>query len=150
VRSLPVEELFADFLSVTLEPDELLTAIDVPVAPERSGSAYLKHSLRAVDPAVVGAAVWVQLDAGGTCTDARVGLGGVGLTPLRATRAEVALRGSQLDAEALRAAAEAAAADCDPLDDLEASAWYRRRLVSVYVQRAARAAIERAQVTVSA
>ena len=143
-RRLAVESLWTDFLATAVAPDELLTAIHLPAPAPRAGSAYLKHSLRAIDPAVVGVGVWLRRDESGVCLDARIGLGGVALTPLRASAAEAALRGSPLDDASLHTAAEAAAAEAQPQDDLEASAWYRRRMVRVYVERAARLAMARA------
>lgn len=64
-RTLPVEALFRDFLNTVLEPDELLTTIERPAPVPGAASAYVKHSLRAVDPAIVGVGVWLQIDAAG-------------------------------------------------------------------------------------
>lgn len=69
---------------------------------------------------------------------------GAGLTPLRALKAEAALRESALDDASLHAVSRVAAEECTPLDDVEASAWYRRQMVRVYVARAARQAASRA------
>ena len=143
-RAVAAGDFFSDFLTVALRPDELVTAIRLPPAAPGAGSAYVKHSLRGVDAAIVGVAVWLRLGPDGSCADARVGLAGAALTPLRARRAERALLGSRLDDAALRAAAAEAADECSPLDDLEASAWYRRRMVQVYVERVGRLAAERA------
>jgi aerobic carbon-monoxide dehydrogenase medium subunit len=140
-RRLPVEAFFTSLLTTVLEPGELLTAIHLP-AP-RPRSAYLKHSLRGIDAAIVGVGVALDLDAAGGVRDARVGLAGVGPTPLRAVAAEATLRGRVWSDATLRAAAEAAADECRPLDDLEASAGYRRRLVRAYLERAARRAFAR-------
>jgi carbon-monoxide dehydrogenase medium subunit len=145
-RRIPVEDLARDYMETILEPNELLVAIHLPAPAARSGSAYLKHRVRGVDTAIVGAGVGLTLtDDGGTCLDARIGLTGVGVTPERARTAENALRGQALTDEIIRAAARIAADACDPMSDTEASAWYRREMVAVFVRRAAEIALNRAR-----
>ncbi|MCC6791007.1 MAG: xanthine dehydrogenase family protein subunit M [Thermomicrobiales bacterium] len=141
-RRIPVAELFADYMETTLGPDELLVAIHIPATI--AGAAYLKHRVRGVDTALVGAGVGVTLD-GGVCTDARIGLVGAGTTPIRAVDAEAALRGRPVTADTIAAAAQAASAECEPLSDTEGSEWYRREMVAVFVRRAAEIALRRAQ-----
>lgn len=144
-RQVPVEAFFRDFMEVDVGPQEILTRVLLPPAAPDSGSAYLKHRLREVDTALVGAAVWVRLDpAAETIAEARVGLAAAGPTPLRSLAAEDVLRGAPASAETLAAAGRAAAAASMPLSDTEASEWYRREMVSVFVQRAARLALARA------
>jgi carbon-monoxide dehydrogenase medium subunit len=65
----------------------------------------------------------------------RLALGGAAPTPLRARRAEGVLRGEALTDPTIRAAADAAAAEADPLSDLMGSAEYRREMVRVWVRR---------------
>lgn len=145
-RRLPVEELARDYMETVLEPDELLVAIHLPARAPWSGSAYRKHRLRGVDTAIVGAGVGLTLaDDGETCLDARIGLVGVGVTPERAGAAEEVLRGQKLTDALIRDAARMAADACDPLSDTEASAWYRREMVAVFVRRAAEIALARAR-----
>ena len=145
-RRLPVEDLFADYMETVLHPDELLVAVDLPGPPPRSGAAYLKHRQRGVDTALVGVGVALTLaEDGRTCAGARIGLVAAGTTPLRARGAEAVLQGSVAVDEALVATADAAAAECDPLDDTEASAWYRREMVRVFVRRAGEIALDRAR-----
>jgi carbon-monoxide dehydrogenase medium subunit len=145
-RRLPVSDLFRGFLETAVGPDELLVAIHLPPATSRTGAAYLKHRVRGVDYALVGVGVGLTLaEEGQTCEEARIGLAGVGDTPLRASAAEAALRGQPITAETLRAAGEAAAADCRPPSDTEASEWYRREMVKVFVRRAGEIALSHAQ-----
>lgn len=144
-RLIPVEALFTDYMETVLEPDELLTAVLLPPPAARSGSAYEKHRIRGVDTAVVGAAVAITLEADGeTIADARIGLAGAAVTPLRAVEAEAVLRGANANDDALQNAASVAAASCSPLDDTEGSEWYRREMVRVFVRRAAVRALARA------
>lgn len=145
-RRLPVEEFFVDYMETVLAPDELLVAVHVPAPAANSGSAYLKHRVRGVDTALVAAGVALTLaEDGQTIRDARVGLAGAGPTPLRARSAEGVLVGAAATGETFAAAGAAAAAESDPLDDTEGSAWYRREMIARFVQRAADAALGRAQ-----
>lgn len=145
-RQIPVEELFADYMESSLSAGELLVAVHLPAPAPRSGAAYLKHRVRAIDTALVGAAVGLTLSADGqTCVDARIGLVGAGTTPIRATNAESVLRGSAVTGESLAAAARAASEECDPLVDTEGSEWYRREMVAVFARRAGEIALSRAR-----
>ena len=77
----------------------------------------------------------VVTEADGTVVDARIALGASGPHPLRARQAEAALLGKPLSTSCIAAAAAAAQAECDPPTDALASAWYRRKMVRVYVRR---------------
>lgn len=146
VRRAPVEDFFVDYMETILAPDELLVAVHLPAPAARSGAAYLKHRARGVDTALVAAGVWLALaEDGSTIREARIGLAGAGPTPLRARSAEMVLVGAAPASEAIAAAGDAAAAESDPLDDTEGSAWYRREMIARFVQRAADAALRRAQ-----
>lgn len=133
-RLLPIEALFADYMETVLETGELLTAIVLPPPP--TASAYLKHRLRGIDTAIVGVGIGLTMAADGvTCESARIGLAGAGTTPLRAAGAEAVLKGARLTPEAWGETSRVAAAECEPLDDTEASEWYRRKMVERFVQR---------------
>ncbi len=142
-RQIPVGEFFRDYMEPALEPGDLVTAIHLPPPPD--GSAYLKHRLRGVDTALVGVGVGLSLDADGACSHVRIGLAGAGATPLRAIAAEAVLLGNPVTPETIRAAAETAADECDPLSDTEASEAYRREMVGVFARRAISRAIDRAR-----
>jgi len=145
-RWLPVEDLFIDYMETVLAPDELLTAVRLPAPADRSGAAYLKHRVRGVDTALVSAGVSLSLSGDGQeVKEARIGLAGAAPTPLRARAAELVLIDSAPTAETFAAAGAAAAEESDPLDDTEGSAWYRREMIARFVQRAAEAALRRAQ-----
>jgi carbon-monoxide dehydrogenase medium subunit len=145
-RRVPVSELFRGFLETAVGADELMVAVHVPPPGPRTGAAYLKHRVRGVDYALVGVGFGLTLaEDGKTCADVRIGLAGVGDTPLRAVNAETALRGHPINQESLRAAGEAAAAECRPPSDTEGSEWYRREMVKVFVRRAGEIALQRAR-----
>ncbi len=144
-RMLPVEDFFRYFFEVDLGDAEVLTRVLLPPPAPRSGSAYLKLRLRHGDRAIAGAAAWVRLGKDGSrIEDVRIGLSGVGNTPLRPVDAEQLVRGHPASEELLAACGDAAAAACEPLDDTEASAWYRREMVRVLVPRALSISLRRA------
>ena len=135
-RRVPVARFFRGFYDAALEPGEMVNAVRVPPAPAGARGGYVKFTSRsAEDKPLVGVAALVVLDAAGRCLEARIGLGGAAPTPIRAERAERALRGEALTDAAARAAAEAAAGEADPLSDLMGSADYRREMIGVWVRR---------------
>jgi carbon-monoxide dehydrogenase medium subunit len=131
---MPLERFYTGFMTNELQPDELLVAIDVPVPSGET--AFVKYGRKhANTPAVVTVAIRLVRD-GGRVTDARIALGAVGPHPMRAWTAEAALRGEPLGPATIARAASAAVEDCDPSTDAIATAWYRRRMVEVFVGRA--------------
>jgi carbon-monoxide dehydrogenase medium subunit len=135
-RVVPIARFFRGFYEAALEPGEIVTAVRVPPAPAGARGGYVKYTSRsAEDKPLVGVAALVALDASARCVEARIGLGGAAPTPMRAAQAERALRGEALTDAAVRAAAEAAAREADPLSDLMGSADYRREMVRVWVRR---------------
>jgi aerobic carbon-monoxide dehydrogenase medium subunit len=143
-RTLEAERFFTGLFATALEPGELVTAVDLPAAPARSGSAFEEVARRHGDYALVGVAAQVALDGGGRCAHARIALLSVGDGPTLAPRAAATLAGQLPTPEAIRAAADAAQADLDPPSDIHASAAYRRRLAGVLTRRALTRAFARA------
>ncbi len=143
-RRIPLAEFFTGPFTTTLSGDEILTEVRLPIPPARSGGAYLKLERKVGDFATAAVAAQVTLAANGTCERAGIGLTNVGLTPIRARRAEEALRGRRLDDGTIRRAAELAAGESQPESDLRGSAEYKRDLVRVLTARALRKACERA------
>jgi carbon-monoxide dehydrogenase medium subunit len=144
-RTLLLEEFFTGPGKTVLGPGEIAVGLALPAPPPRTGKVYLKHGRRrAMELATVGVAVTLALAEDGSCRQARVVLGAVAPTPIRARAAEAALEGRPIGDEAIRAAAEAAAAEARPISDVRSSAGYRRAMVEVLTDRAVRAAAERA------
>ena len=144
-RTIPAAELFADYLTTSLRPDELLTELRVPGLPPRSGAAFVELTRRHGDFAVVGAAAIVTLGEDGTVERARLALCGVGSTPIRATNVEQALVGRRPDAPTLReVAALASEAVADPPSDIHGSGAYRRKMAAVFARRGLERAARRA------
>jgi aerobic carbon-monoxide dehydrogenase medium subunit len=142
-RIIEARYFFEDVLTTSLKRDEILTEVRVPVLPPRSGGAYLKLGRGASDLATVGVAAVITLDNAGACKDARLGLAGVGSTPLRATRAEDALKGRALTDDLIAEAGERASEISNPSSDIRGSAEYKREMVKVYVRRAIRQSLAR-------
>jgi aerobic carbon-monoxide dehydrogenase medium subunit len=143
-RRIPVDGFFTGPLETSLGPGEILTEIHVPLPPPRSGGAYLKMERKVGDFATAAVGVQLTLDAGGTCVRAGIGLTNVGATPIKARRAETLLCGRRVDEPAIREAAQVAADESDPAEDLRGSVAYKRDLVRVLTGRALRRALERA------
>jgi carbon-monoxide dehydrogenase medium subunit len=117
--------------------DELLHSVHISHLPDRSATAFLKAGRRkAMEISVVCVAARITLDEGGRCVTARIALGAVNTTAFRPRNAERALEGRALTPDILREAGTLAANACNPIDDVRASARYRRLLVGTLVPRA--------------
>jgi aerobic carbon-monoxide dehydrogenase medium subunit len=143
-RVIPIEDFFVSLFTTALEPNEIVTEIQVPVPPSRSGGAYFKLERKVGDFATAAVAAQVTVDVGGMCQSAGIGLTNVGPTPLKATKAEAFLRGKKLDEANLRQAAQLAAEDARPSSDLRGPAEYKKGLVKELAFRALSRAAERA------
>ena len=139
-RAIAAADLFQDYLTTSLAHDEVITDVRLP-ALDGYGFGYQKFTRRAEDWAMVGVCALVSRAADGTCDDVRIGLTNMGATPLRATAAENALRGSQLDDASIAAAAEQAAEGTDPPGDLNATPDYKGHLARVLTRRAVEEAV---------
>ncbi len=143
-RTLPLEEFFTGPGKTVLGPGEILAEVLVPAPAARSGGDYQRRTRTAMDIAVVGAAAVVALDGGATCRGVRIALASVAPTPLRAKAAEAVLRGKDLTPGRIAEAARVAAAGARPIDDVRATAAYRRAVVEVLTRRALAHALARA------
>jgi aerobic carbon-monoxide dehydrogenase medium subunit len=139
-RTIAAADLFQDYLTTALAHDEVVTEVRLP-ALEGYGFGYQKFTRRAEDWAMVGVCALVSRGPDGSCDDVRIGLTNMGATPLRATAAEDALRGGQLDDASIAAAAEQAAEGADPPGDLNATPDYKRHLARVLTRRALEEAV---------
>jgi carbon-monoxide dehydrogenase medium subunit len=146
-RELTVEEFLRGPNETARRPEELVTGVTLPALPAHSATAFLKAGRRkAMEISVVCVAVRLTLDASGErCREARIALGAVAPTTLRAGVAERLLAGQRATRDVFRAAGEAARQACAPIDDVRASAEFRRHLVSVLVRRALERCADRAR-----
>jgi aerobic carbon-monoxide dehydrogenase medium subunit len=138
-RRLAVEDLFTGFYETAIAPGEVLEAIVVPGQTARRRWRYLKWTPRArEDKPLVGLAVVIDVESQGrarVCREVRLGLGGVHAFPLRLRAAERVLAGAEASRDVVMEAADAAAAEVQPFEDLQASADYRREMTRVWVRR---------------
>ena len=144
-RALGADEFFITHLTTALEPDELLTEIEVPLPEGRAGSAFVEFSRRHGDFALGGAAALVTLGADGACERAAVALLAAAPTPVRAGQAEAWLAGRTIDGDTAAEASRLAVTDVHPTGDIHGGSEYRRDLVRAMVRRALLAAAERAR-----
>jgi|TARA_B100001146_G_scaffold36082_1_gene29478 carbon-monoxide dehydrogenase medium subunit len=136
-RVVALDKLFTGPGQTVLQHGELLTEIRVPVPARNTGSHYIKHSPRgAMDIATVGVASLVSLDGrNGPCAEARIALGAVAPTPIRAYSAEDSLRGQTLTQGLLIDTANLARDGIRPIDDIRGSAEHRKEIVGVLTRR---------------
>jgi aerobic carbon-monoxide dehydrogenase medium subunit len=142
-RRIPIGSFFTGPFATSLKPDEILVEIRVPAPARHSSGAYLKLERKVGDFATAAVAAQLTLGAGGTCDQVGIGLTNVGLTPIKAAKAEAALRGEKPDEATIKLAAELAAEASEPAADLRGSVEYKRDLVRVLTARALRRALER-------
>lgn len=144
-RTIAAEEFFVTHLTTVLEPDELLTEIEIPPLAPDTGWGFVEFARRHGDFALGGAAALLRQAEDGTCEQAVLTLMTAAPTPLRASAAEQALQGSKLDDEALVEAAKLAVADLSPTGDIHGSSEYRKSLAETMALRALRDALARSR-----
>jgi aerobic carbon-monoxide dehydrogenase medium subunit len=143
-RDVAADDFFVDVFTTALQPGELVVASKVPSTPSGTGAAYLKHRHPASFYAVVGVAAVASV-GDGSCTAARLTIGGVMGTPVDAAAAADSLAGAPTSEESAAAAAEKVAdALPSPMSDTYASGEYRVHLATVLAKRAVLTAFERA------
>ena len=143
-RALAADRFFVGPLTTAIRTGELLTEVRIPALAARTGGAFVEMARRAGDFALVGVAALITLDGAGRCQRARIALGGVGPTPIRAVAAEEALIGQAPGGAALDEAAARAADATNPPSDLHASAAFRRKLARHFTREAIALAARRA------
>lgn len=143
-RMVPIEEFFVGPGRTILKNDEVMTEIQVPVPGPNCVGVYLKHAIRgSIDLAIVGVAVIGEFD-GKICRDIKIGLGAVSPTPMRARKAEGILKGQKVENGIIEKCAKTAAEESRPIDDVRASAAYRKEMVRVFVKNAIHEVLKKA------
>ena len=143
-RKIPIDQFFMGANLTDLQADELLKEIVIPACTPNMGAAYIKlrRHQTAVDIAIVNVGVCLEIDDG-VCRDVKIAMGGVGPVPLRATTAEMMLKGRHFNRESIEAAAAAALKQAAPVDDHRATAAYRKKMIHVLVRKAVLKSSER-------
>lgn len=170
-RQVPVDDFFLGPNSVALEKNELVSGFIIPAFGENTGSAYIKHARRlAMDLPVLGIAARAAIKTGGDMAacreafgadgetpdtikrleteklvfeDVRISMSVVAPRPMRAKKAEDALRGKVISEKLLDEIGEIAASESKPRDSFRGEAWYRREMVKVLTKRALLRSIDR-------
>lgn len=136
IRKVELADFFTGPGKTVMQADELLIAVEFPQPLDGFRATFLKSGPR---PALEVSTVSMGL--GGVLKDgvlhgARVAIGSVAPTPLRATDTEAVLEGRLLNDEVIEQAVETVRREVSPIDDVRASAWYRKHLTGVYLRRA--------------
>jgi carbon-monoxide dehydrogenase medium subunit len=134
-RTVKAGDFFEGIMTTARADDELLTAVELPILPADTRAGFCEFSRRAGDFALGMALACFRLKDG-VMVDVRLGVGGAEARPRRIAEAEAALNGRKPQADVIEAAATAAAATIDPLEDVNTSAEYRRDLVRAMTRRA--------------
>ncbi|MBI1733047.1 MAG: FAD binding domain-containing protein [Gammaproteobacteria bacterium] len=144
MRDIPMQEFFTGLFANAMENGEFMVELAIPRPRTRSASAFMKVETNANDLAILNAAVRIDVDESGTCSDARViAGGGVGETPIRLSDAEQVLVRQRLTPEICARAGLSAKGSVNPISDHRASAAYRSEMTRVMVNRALRQALDR-------
>ncbi|MFZ5649236.1 MAG: FAD binding domain-containing protein [Bacillota bacterium] len=144
-REVPLKNFFTGPGQSIIKSDEILTEIVIPDQPT-TGSTYIKFGLRRSGAlAVVGVAVAITVD-GSIIREARIAMGAVAPTPMRAVMAEQLLKGREISDELLEEAGVCASGECKPISDIRGSEEYRRDMVRVFTRRALQKAINEGHV----
>lgn len=134
-RTLPLTEFFVDYYETQLAPEEIITAIEIPLPPANTTSAYQKFLPRSLeDYGVVSVAATVTGNEE-HCEACQIALGCVGDVPVRATEAEALLVGQSLSDENIAQAADVAKAVTAPVSDSRGSSAYKKKMAGVFVKR---------------
>jgi CO/xanthine dehydrogenase FAD-binding subunit len=143
-RHLTSEAFFLTYLTTSLEPTEILVEVRIPVPPEGSGWSFQELSRRRGDFAIVAVASVLYMDGDKRCREARISLGGVAPTPVRAEEAEGIFSGAEITEALIEEAGRLAVKATDAESDYHASADYRRDMTRVLVKRSLTEAWKRA------
>ena len=144
-RTIKLQEFFVHVKKTVLQPDELMTEVQIPLPSPRSGGAFIRLAKRGGNIiSIVSAAAFLTLK-GNVCSQARIAMGSVAPTPIRIPQAEKVLQGVEPTEERIRTAAEKAVESIKPISDVRASAEYRKETSKILVRRALEEALKRAR-----
>ncbi len=142
-REVDACDFFIGLLTTDVQPDEMLVDISLPVQKPRSGACFMEVARRRGDFALAGVAAIVTLDVERRCSEVRLGLCGVGETPVDASSAAEALIGETFSDRAVEVVAAAVQRMIEPAGNVHATADYQRHVAGVLTSRALRAAYQR-------
>ena len=134
-KILEPEDFFLTYLTTSLEPSDLLVEIRIPALPQKMGWSFKELSRRSGDFAIVAVGILLFSETPGVCREARISMGGVAPTPVRAEEAEALLSGQKITEKLIAEAAQQAAEETDTEPDYHASAEYRMDMARVFVKK---------------
>jgi len=143
-RVIPAAEFFMFAYSTSLEPDEILREIVVPLPAKDSAGVYVKLEKVAGDFAIASAAVQLSLDASGACREIGVGAAGGGTVPQKGSTVEALLCGKKIDATLIEHAGQLIIENAEPIEDMRGSGAYKKKALSAILRRALAEALRRA------
>jgi carbon-monoxide dehydrogenase medium subunit len=144
-RTIPAEDFFQFHMTTSRAPGELIVEAHFPVLPAGAGAAFDEFTRRHGDYAIAAVGAIVGFGPDGRAKDVRVATCGIGSRPMRLPEAEAMLQGTEVTANDLAAAGEAAKAAVTAPDDMHATTSYRRRVVATLVRRVVETAAKRAR-----
>jgi carbon-monoxide dehydrogenase medium subunit len=136
-RVISLADFFTGPGQSVIQPEEILTEVCLPITPENTAASFIKlGQRRSMAISIVNLCTRITLDAGGIVNTARIVLGSVAATPVRAIEAESLLTGRELTDDLIDQAARKAREETSPITDVRASEDYRSQMVVVLVRRA--------------
>jgi CO/xanthine dehydrogenase FAD-binding subunit len=142
-RLIAIEEFFVGPGKTALLRGDILEEIIILAPPPHSGGAFVKLGRReGEDIAIASAAVYLELK-GDIVEKARIALGSVAPTPIRARMAEKLLLGKFSESKAILVA-DCGSGECQPINDVRASEAFRRTATKVLIRSAIERALQRA------
>ena len=143
-RWIGASDFFRGALSTALEPDEILAAVELPVATPRSGFCFLEVARRRGDFAIAGVACMIQVDDHARCVSARISLCNAADRPIFAAQSSALLIGNAIGAAEIKEVAALVQKEIDPAGSIHASKEFQRHIAGVLTERALATAYERA------
>ena len=145
-KAIPLEEFFTDYFTTLLEPEEILTEIQLPPPVAHTGVVYMKFSTIEAGIKIVSTSTSMILDSDKqTCKEARIVMSAVAPVPFSARKAGELLIGKKINDGLIAEAAQLASEETNPTSDVHASAEFRREIAKVLVRRAVKEAFEKAK-----
>jgi carbon-monoxide dehydrogenase medium subunit len=138
-RVVPLTEFYRGVRQTVLREDEMVTAVTIPPLPDTARGIFVKLGLRRAQAISVVHLCLILDFAGERVKEARLALGSVAPTVIRAQAVESFLSGQPLTDAVIGEAARLAAVSVSPIDDLRATAVYRSEMVALMVRRALQA-----------
>ena len=144
-RMIPATDFFTFAYTTALESDEILSEIIFPMPSGNSEGVYLKLERVAGDFAIASAAVQLNLDKDGACSEIGIGVIGAGIVPQKAVSVETLLRGRQVTSALIDQTGQLIQEGAEPIEDLRGSAAYKKKALSTILRRAIAESLRRAK-----